>query len=396
MLILLLLILALGFAGHMVFWVGLVNRAHGLGINRKWVDALTLVCIAMFGIMPIAVGAALAEPLLGWRFQVRPAATTAAWAYAAACASYCIIAALQRWQWHRGSARHGPVLSNHSTRINVAAKVAESLAAPGMVSWLCRLPGNQALHLHAQVKELAIPRLPLEHDGLRIAHISDLHMSGRIARAYFERMAEEVNCCEPDLVAITGDLVEWNTCLDWIPHTFGRLRAEGGVYYVLGNHDRRVDQARLRAGLADAGLIHVGGRWLQVTVRNTPLVLVGNEVPWFRPAADLRNCPARDASGRPLRIVLAHSPDQFDWARANDVDLILAGHLHGGQVRLPILGAITSPSLHGVRYASGTFREGNTVMHVSRGTSSLTPIRWNCPPEIAILQLRPGTIEASK
>jgi predicted MPP superfamily phosphohydrolase len=127
---------------------------------------------------------------------------------------------------------------------------------------------------------------------------------------------------------------------------------------------------------------------LQATVQNTPLVLAGNEVPWYRPAADLRDSPAHDASGLPLRIVLAHSPDQFDWASANDVDLMLAGHLHGGQVRLPLLGAITSPSLHGVRYASGTFRSGNTVLHVSRGVSSLSPLRWNCPPEIALLTLR--------
>jgi predicted MPP superfamily phosphohydrolase len=86
--------------------------------------------------------------------------------------------------------------------------------------------------------------------------------------------------------------------------------------------------------------------------------------------------------------LLAHSPDQFGWAQANEVDLMLAGHNHGGQVCLPLLGPIVAPSLHGVRYGSGTFRAGNTVMHVSRGTSSLTPLRWNCPPEIAVLTLR--------
>jgi predicted MPP superfamily phosphohydrolase len=378
-----LIVLALGGIGHTVLWVAFVNRVHALGINRHTVDALTLLCIAMFAAMPIAVAAALAG-------APGSLMSVAAWVYVFACAQVAIAAACQRWLWHRQSLRYGLVVSNHTTRIDVAAEIAEPLAAPGIVGWLCRLPGNQVLKLHVQEKQLVIPRLRREHQGLRIAHVSDLHMSGRIARAYFERVVDEVNRQEPDLVAITGDLVEWDSCLGWIPDTFGRLRAAGGVYYVLGNHDRRVNQARLHAALADAGLTYVGGRWIQVTVRELPLVLAGNEVPWFPPAADLSDCPPHDGSGLPLRVVLAHSPDQFQWASANDVDLMLAGHLHGGQVRLPLLGAITAPSRHGVRYASGTFRDGNTLLHVSRGVSSLTPLRWNCPPEIAVLNLIPG------
>ena len=99
----------------------------------------------------------------------------------------------------------------------------------------------------------------------------------------------------------------------------------------------------------------VGSTWRQVTIRQRrPLILAGNELPWYKPAADLSDCPKSDSpAGRPLRILLAHSPDQFKWAQANDVDLMLAGHLHGGQVRLPLLGAITSPSIHGVRYVAG-------------------------------------------
>jgi predicted MPP superfamily phosphohydrolase len=69
------------------------------------------------------------------------------------------------------------------------------------------------------------------------------------------------------------------------------------------------------------------------------------------------------------------------------VDLALAGHTHGGQVQLPILGVVASPSLHGTRYACGVFRRGNTVMHVSRGLGGETPFRWRCPPEIALLEL---------
>jgi predicted MPP superfamily phosphohydrolase len=192
-------------------------------------------------------------------------------------------------------------------------------------------------------------------------------------------------------VAVTGDIVEGDAYLDWIPPTLGRLRAPLGVYYVLGNHDRRATESRLKAALAGAGLIHVGGHWRELMVNDSPLILAGNELPWFRPAADLSDCRPRDSTGGPARILLAHSPDQFGWAQANDVDLMLAGHLHGGQVRLPILGAILAPSLFGVRYAAGIFTAGNTTMHVSRGVSSLTPVRYGCLPEIAVLVLRPAS-----
>jgi len=191
-------------------------------------------------------------------------------------------------------------------------------------------------------------------------------------------------------VAITGDLVERNECLSWIPDTFGRLRAKGGIYYVLGNHDKHVDEEELHARLADAGLIYVGGAWRQTTVRGVSVVLAGNELPWYPPAADLSDCPPHDGDGLPLRIVLSHSPDQFAWARRHDVDLLLAGHNHGGQVNLPLLGAILAPSKHGVRYASGAFRAGSKVMHVSRGTACLTPVRYFCPAEVAILVLQGG------
>ena len=238
-----------------------------------------------------------------------------------------------------------------------------------------------------KTSDLAIPRLASEHDGLRIAHLTDLHMSGRITKTYFQKVVEQVNRCEPDIVAITGDLVERDQCLEWIPDTLGQLHAPGGVYYVLGNHDLHVDADRLHREMASAGLVHVGGTWRLIHVRDLSLILAGNELPWYTPAADLHTCPPHGPSGLPLRVLLSHSPDQFQWWQQHEVDLMLAGHNHGGQIRLPILGALLAPSLHGVRYAAGAYRSGNTVMHVSRGTSSMTPIRILCPPEIAILTL---------
>jgi hypothetical protein len=115
--------------------------------------------------------------------------------------------------------------------------------------------------------------------------------------------------------------------------------------------------------------------------------LAGNELPWFPLAPQMKTVAGDEAQDAPLRILLAHTPDQYVWARRRGFDLMLAGHTHGGQIRLPLLGAWVCPSLHGVRYASGVFHQRPTVMHVSRGVSSLQPLRLGCPPEVTRLVL---------
>ena len=161
------------------------------------------------------------------------------------------------------------------------------------------------------------------------------------------------NSLEPEIVALTGDLLDKTQCIDWVPETLGRLKARYGVYYLFGNHDLRVDWQRLRRVMDDCGLVYLGGRWKVIEVRGQPVLLAGNELPWFKPAADLSACPPR--SGVPFRLLLAHSPDQLPWARKGDGDLLLAGHNHGGQIRLPLIGPVFSPSRYGVQYASGLF-----------------------------------------
>ena len=121
------------------------------------------------------------------------------------------------------------------------------------------------------------------------------------------------------------------------------------------------------------------------------MILAGNERPWVKNVGNLSDAPRRRADHLPLRLLFLHTPDQFHWARAHDADLVLAGHTHGGQICFPLLGAVACPSLHGTRYAGGVFRRGNSVMHVTRGLSGRTPLRWLCPPEIALLELEAGS-----
>jgi predicted MPP superfamily phosphohydrolase len=382
-------ILACGAVGHTVLWIALVNRIHAYGMQRRWIDWLTVVSAAMCAMLPIMLAAAITGIFPSIPASLARVAYIAAWTYLAACTAVLIAAILQRLSWFLHSERRGCLISNHTSIIRLADSDGALLAA-GIPSWLGRLPGNEVLKVCLHEKAIEIPRLARIHEPLRIVHLTDLHMSGRITRKYFERVVEESNSLDADIVAITGDIIEREHCLDWIPATLGQLQAKSGVFYVLGNHDRRVNVNRIKAALGTAGLVHLGAECRQISVRGVSVVLGGNELPWFEPPSNFAGSPPHDATGLPLRILLAHSPDQFAWAQANEVDLVLAGHLHGGQVRLPIMGAIFSPSRSGVRYTLGVFTAGNTVMHVSRGTGSLTPLRFNCPPEISLLTLTTG------
>jgi predicted MPP superfamily phosphohydrolase len=248
---------------------------------------------------------------------------------------------------------------------------------------LVQLPFNEILQLEISRWTIDVPRLSPALDGLTIAHLSDLHFTERVGKAFFREVVEVCNRLDPDLVCITGDLIDRETCLEWIPDTFGKLRSRYGIYFVLGNHDLYVNVTQLRSLLEKNGLVDLGGRWLPIKIRGTPLALGGNERPWF-------TSEALDAPPPPnmTRIVLAHTPDQFAWARRKDVDLVLAGHTHGGQIRIPPLGAIFTPCVAGVRYISGLYYVPPTIMHISRGLSGDIPVRWNCRPEISLLTLR--------
>jgi predicted MPP superfamily phosphohydrolase len=194
---------------------------------------------------------------------------------------------------------------------------------------------------------------------------------------------------ESDLIAITGDIADRRACLEWLPETLATLEARWGKFFVLGNHDLRFgDPGAVRRAMEAAGFVDLGGRSCELLVGGALVRLAGNELPWIRSAADVSHWPSEAEADRPPRILLAHTPDQLAWARRRDFDLMLAGHMHGGQIRLPWIGPIVSPSYRGTRYASGTFYEPPTLMHVSRGIASLQTVRWNCPPELTRLVLR--------
>lgn len=236
-------------------------------------------------------------------------------------------------------------------------------------------------------------RLSPPLDGLTITHLSDLHFTGRITRPFYDLVVDETNALDSDIIAISGDIIDKQHCFGWIRELLGRLRSRYGIFFVLGNHDLRIrDEVGLRSELMRNGLIDLGGRWELIEVRGESVLLAGNELPWFVPAADMKNGPKPAEHRRQLRIAISHSPDQYAWAQTYDFDLMLAGHTHGGQIRFPLIGPVFSPSRFGVKYCAGTFYEDPTLMHVSRGVAGTRPLRFNCPPELTKLTLQTDSV----
>jgi uncharacterized protein len=379
--------------GHAFLWIGLGNRLHATALPRWIISLLSTVIFAFLAAGPILM---LAWWWMGWASPAEKfgaaAMPGAGWMALGFYVAFCWLAGgatLGRWFWHNLHFRRPPkLLRVHRRRIADISPDRAALHAEERRHHLtAKLPGNQSLRLEVSERRFDVPRLPPALDGLKILHLSDFHFTGNVGKAYFREVVRVANELQPDLIALTGDFADSDDCIGWIPDTLGRLAAPCGVYYVLGNHDTFIDFGKLRETLNACGKIDLGGRWMQIAVRGQPIILAGNELPWIAPAAELSRCPPSSVQGGPVRIVLAHSPDQISWGRAYEVDLMLCGHTHGGQIRFPLIGALLMPSYYGVKFDCGLFDLPPTVLHVTRGVSGKQALRWFCAPEIVLLTL---------
>jgi hypothetical protein len=259
---------------------------------------------------------------------------------------------------------------------------------PVRKSPLLYIPGNQVWSVEYNSKEVLLDPRCRAYAGLSILHLSDLHLIGFLNQQFYCEMMQEALKLQPsgrpyDLVIFTGDLLDQPDMLDWIEPVFSQIPPELPRYYILGNHDwTKCDPALIRRELDRLGWIDISSIMVTVETRLGPVELAGTEVPWMGSSP-----PLSEQHAGALRILASHSPDQIMFAAYHNVDLVLAGHTHGGQVVIPFFGPMYSPSIYGPRYAGGTFKERQTVMHVSRGISGEHPLRWNCRPEVSRLVL---------
>lgn len=255
--------------------------------------------------------------------------------------------------------------------------------------FLLRLPGNESLMCEQVDVGVRLARLPKHLEGMTILLLSDLHFTGKIGLDYYHQVVEHTNKLQPDLIFVTGDILDRSDCIGDAATVLSELRAQHGVFFVLGNHDLRAGPLAVRTALSQAGLTDVGGRVVRLPVDGIAFLIAGNELPWLGPAPDFSAAVNGDRHP-PLRLLLAHTPDQFSWAVRQGVDLMLAGHTHGGQICLPWLGPIIVPSAGGIRYAHGLHYRRPTAMYVTRGLAGEFPVRYFCPPELTRIILFSG------
>jgi predicted MPP superfamily phosphohydrolase len=239
--------------------------------------------------------------------------------------------------------------------------------------------------------DIALEQAP-DLRGLRIAVISDLHGGAPfIDDAKIAQVVAMTNAARPDLILLTGDLNAHIYFRRGMPigHVIDQLRplaAPLGVYAVIGNHDRWEGASRVTALLTRAGVPVLENASRLVRTRRGGFYLVG-----IGDAEKHADDPARALSGVPRgadALCFTHSPDSFPRLPATCA-LTIAGHTHGGQVKLPLLGRPVVPSHYHQRYAAGLVREGGRTLFVSTGIgTSILPVRLGVPPEIALITVR--------
>lgn len=240
-------------------------------------------------------------------------------------------------------------------------------------------------------------KLPKSFDGYRIAHISDLHNAEMGEKN--EQLLAILRDARPDIIAITGDLIDSRNTDIEVALQFAEEAAKiAPCYYVTGNHEARVSECvALKEGLRKRGIVVLEDERLEIERSGEIIALLGVDDPSFQ--TDYLFGDSITVMQRKLQelmnkedtftILLSHRPELFETYTISGVDLVLSGHTHGGQFRLPFVGGLVAPN-QGLfpKYDAGLYTNENTSMIVSRGIgNSLFPFRFNNRPEVILIEL---------
>lgn len=263
------------------------------------------------------------------------------------------------------------------------------LALSGYVLW-------DSYNIRSEKLTVSIKGLPKNFDGFTIAHISDMH-----GRKLYENGAafNIITKANPDMVSITGDFVTSSVDeMDNFLPLLRRLSAQVPIYAVSGNHDHDIGWEQVKNKLEENGVIVLENEYVLLTKGKERIAISGVNDPFTRNANLAKALPSNDI----ITILLAHSPTWFE-AQPYDprfleetrllkkVSLTLVGHTHGGQIKIPFVGPLTTASgrLFPKDYIEGLSWEGSGWLYISRGIGYvMIPFRFLSPPEIAIITLR--------
>jgi hypothetical protein len=249
-----------------------------------------------------------------------------------------------------------------------------------------------------------LDNLPTVFNGLKIGQITDIHAGPLVPRDLIKEGVDLIMSSRPDLIVLTGDFISGATKILWTTYggfkeknyaycmeELSRLNAPLGVFASLGNHDFWSG-----SGVADKianGLKNIGVRVLRNESQTLKrggesLEIIGVDDYW-EGSYSLSNA-LKEVPERTCRILISHNPDVNEDIEnlKENIDLIISGHTHGGQIVLPLVGALYTPSPFGQKYLAGLVRDGNRQTYVSRGLGLFfVPIRLNCPPDVSVLTL---------
>lgn len=390
--------------GHAVLWTALLNHLYGRPWPKSFLRLWRYITAIIIAAYPAVIGYhfwnesgmflhfwnMLLDPDgSGWIEWCLELGREYLWrAIAVVYAAFCLILGgiVFPWViWKRLVRRPPPCLrEQRSQHYDFWKQHAQTLVGDGYMRWAARLPGNEIFRLEITELILSLPHLPPALHDLHLLVLSDFHFHGTPSRCWFEQVIATLQHGRyPDLVCLLGDYVDRNDHREWIVPLLSEIPAHYGKLAILGNHDVHHDPDQIRAYLRAAGYQVLLPQWQLVTVRDEPLAVIGHEGPWLLGPVEGNEPPSPSA----FRLGLSHTPDNFYWAIQQQIDLLVCGHVHGGQIRLPLIGPIFVPSIYSRRFDSGVFQVGRTVMTVCRGLSGREPIRFRCRPQILRLTL---------
>jgi predicted MPP superfamily phosphohydrolase len=236
-------------------------------------------------------------------------------------------------------------------------------------------------------RTIKLPRLSPKLAGVRIVQLTDIHVGNFMKQAKLEWYVRAVNELNPDIIALTGDFI--GSSAHFIPAcavALEKLEARDGVFACLGNHDYWVSPQGVTEALQAAGVAVLRNEARTLSLKGGILNVAGVDDPW-RGHADFDRALSMSDPNAPT-IMLCHQPDLFPAAVERDIDLTLAGHYHGGQIKLPFLGMALSPAHLVSEFVEGLYLRGHSQLYVSRGIGITgPPVRLNALPEITLLHL---------
>lgn len=238
-------------------------------------------------------------------------------------------------------------------------------------------------------EEIIAPDWPKAFDGIRIGHVSDLHVGDMMKPDRAIEIISQLHDERPDLVCNTGDLVD----LHWpgvepVADALAAIDAPLGNYFVTGNHDELDSGDDVERIVAEAGttVLHDD---VALVRRGDDTLRIGG-IGWARTPSSCRSRIDRALGDETVDLLLSHNPKAFDHAAEKGVPLTLSGHTHGGQIARRNRPNANMAVLHGHRRNAGVYEVGKSRLFVTVGAGSWFPVRWNVPAEIVILTIRSG------